>query len=287
MSHDLAYQIITDRIIALLEKGTIPWHQPWNADTGMPKNLITKKEYRGINVFMLGSSGYESPWWLSFPKQVNDKGGTLRKGEKCSYVIFWKHIPVTERDEATGEDRTKRVPMLRYYKVVNAAQCTGLTLPAITPDRTHTPIESCESLIASMPHRPEIRHDDTRAYYRPSTDSVHMPRPERFFNTERYYSTLFHELTHSTGHTDRLNRPTLRDMLRFGDTNYSKEELVAEMGAAFLCGVTGIENRTVDSSAAYIKGWLHALRNDKKLLVHAGAQAQKAADFIRGITFED
>src|SRR5262249_20815053 len=130
--------------------------------------------------------------------------------------------------------------------------------------------------------RPEIRHDEARAYYRPAADIVNMPARGFFPRVEHYYSILFHELTHSTEHASRLDRATLRDLLAFGDTNYSKEELCAEMGAAYLCGVAGIVNETVTNSAAYIAGWLSKLRNDKKLLVQAAAQAQKAADFILG-----
>ncbi len=133
-----------------------------------------------------------------------------------------------------------------------------------------------------MPQRPEIRHGEARAYYRPVADTVNMPARSLFPKAEHYYSVLFHELTHSTGHGSRLDRATLRDLLAFGDTNYSKEELCAEMGAAYLCGVASIANETVNNSAAYIQGWLSKLRNDKKLLVQAAAQAQKAADYILG-----
>jgi antirestriction protein ArdC len=136
--------------------------------------------------------------------------------------------------------------------------------------------------VASVPQRPAIQHEEARAYYRPATDTVSMPARNLFPKAEHYYSILFHELTHSTGHGSRLDRATLRDLLAFGDTNYSKEELCAEMGAAYLCGVAGIVNETVNNSAAYIQGWLSKLRNDKKLLVQAAAQAQKTADFILG-----
>src|SRR5262244_623226 len=142
--------------------------------------------------------------------------------------------------------------------------------------------ETREQIVASMPQRPEIRHEEARAYDRPAADTVNMPARSLFPRVEHYYSILFHELTHSTGHASRLDRATLRDLLAFGDTNYSKEELCAEMGAAYLCGVAGIVNETVTNSAAYIQGWLNKLRNDKKLLVQAAAQAQKAADFILG-----
>jgi antirestriction protein ArdC len=149
---------------------------------------------------------------------------------------------------------------------------------------TEQHLDACEQVIAAMPHRPLIQQGEARAYYRPLTDTVHMPDCLLFPRTAYYYSVLFHELSHSTGHVSRLARTTLKDLLAFGDTNYSKEELVAEMGAAYLCGVTGIVNETVENSAAYIHGWLGKLRNDKKLLIHAAAQAQRAAEYILGQT---
>ena len=283
---DLPYQIVTDRICALLEAGTAPWHQPWQADVGMPRNLVSKKAYRGINVFILGSQHYDSPWWLSF-KQVQEKGGRIRKGERMTYVVFWKLLERTHTAE-DGSSERDTLPILRYYTVVNARQCEGLTLPPLEViEREHTPLEACEALVAGIPTPPAIQHGDAQAYYRPATDSVHMPDPERFETAERYYATLFHELTHATGHPSRLNRPTLKDAQRFGDTSYAKEELVAEMGAAFLCGATGIVNDTIDQSAAYLQGWLKALRNDPRLLVLAAAQAQKAADLLRNLSHEE
>jgi len=138
-----------------------------------------------------------------------------------------------------------------------------------------------------MPQRPTLHYEEPRAYYRPLTDAINMPRPELFDSPEKYYSTLFHEMTHSTGHERRLNRSTLTDLCPFGSTSYSKEELVAEMGAAFLCGVCGIKNRTIDNSAAYIASWLRVLKNDKQMVILAAAQAQRAADFIQGVTYQD
>ena len=291
MARDVAYQIMTDRIIALLEKGTVPWHRPWDPEVGFPRNLVSKKFYRGINVIMLGCQMYNSPWWLSFPKQVNERGGRLRAGEKLTYVVFWTRTQYQQEDEQTGEIETRAGAVLKFYKVVNLRQCEGINPPILDEesraDRVHTPIEACEALIAGIPKAPVIEHGSTQAFYRPSADTVHMPRPERFDSPEAYYSMLFHELTHSTGHPSRLDRPTLKDAVRFGDSNYSKEELVAEMGAAFLCGVCEIANRTVDNSAAYIASWLEQLRNDHKLLVHAAAQAQRAADYLRGITWQE
>jgi len=281
-SVQLAYQIITDRITALLEQGVAPWQKPWNSQSGMPRNLFSQRPYRGINVWMLGAQSYSSPFWATF-NQAKQAGGTVRKGEKSTPIVFWKKY---ERHNDDGEDTAGFV--LKYYNVFNSAQLEGVAVPSLEqPVFEHTPIERCEKLVGNYPNRPTILFGHGQAFYRPSTDSVHMPELSNFEVRERFYSTLFHELTHSTGHKDRLNRPTLVDAVAFGSVRYAKEELVAEMGAAYLCGVCGIENETVNNSAAYLKGWLECLRSDPKMLVQAAAQAQKAVDHILGTTFRE
>jgi len=271
------YEVVTNRIIDQLEKGCVPWQRPWIG--GEAKNLASGKAYRGINPFILASAGYSSPYWVTF-KQAQQRGGMVRKGEKGTPVVFWKW---NEYDDKDNPEKKKKVPMLRYYTVFNAAaQCDGLDVPEVTQQIVDS-IATCDAIVDSMPHAPTIEHAEPRAYYVPASDTVNMPAKNLFSSSEEYYSTLFHELTHSTGHRRRLNRDTLTDLCPFGSTNYSKEELVAEMGAAFLCGVTGIENKTVDNSAAYLASWLRKLRGNSKLLVMAGAQAQKAADYIRNI----
>jgi len=276
------YQKITDRIIQLLEQGDVPWRKPWSGGPAAhPKNLNTGKPYRGINVFMLHAAGYESPWWLTF-KQARGRGGHVRKGEKGWPVVFWKFHEVGSTDD-DGKATTKAIPLLRQYTVFNVDQCDDIEAPAAPGVKTFDfdPIASAEGVVANMPKRPTIGHGENRAYYRPSTDAVNMPKPERFSLPTEYYSTLFHELTHATGHTSRLDRKLDTRLAAFGTADYSREELVAEMGAAFLCGHAGID-QTLDNSAAYIGGWLKRLRNDKRLVVTAAAQAQKAADFILG-----
>ncbi len=280
------YEIITDRITKQLEAGTVPWQKPWIG--GSAQNLVSKKEYRGINPFLLACAGYASPYWVSY-KQAQDLGGTVKKGEKGFPVVFWKWLDKKDPDAQEGEisSRDKRVPMLRYYTVFNAeAQCEGVKTPA-TETRTFVPIHACATVVCGYKNGPTIDHAEPRAYYRPGTDSINMPKPELFRSPEEYYSTIFHEMTHSTGHANRLNRSTLTDMCPFGSTNYSKEELVAEMGAAFLCGHAGIENKTIDNSAAYLASWLKQLRKDPKLVILAAAQAQKASDHILGKTFSE
>jgi antirestriction protein ArdC len=246
---------------------------------GILHNLVTKKPYRGVNVFLTASAGFASPYGLTL-KQANALDGSIRKGEKGTPVVFWKWLESAADDE---EHDAKRIPLRRYYTVFNLEQTTGIDTPREQHKQAFQPIGRREALVTSMPQRPTLHHGEPRAYYRPLVDAINMPRPEVFDSPEEYYSTLFHELTHSTGHARRLNRPTLTDFCPFGSTNYSKEE----MGAAFLCGVCGIENRTVDNSAAYIASWLRVLKNDKQMVILAAAQAQRAADFIQGMTYQD
>ena len=284
------YEAITQRIMEQLERGTIPWQQPWHGTASLPRNLLSQKAYRGINVWLLASAGYSSPYWLTY-RQAQEIGGHVRKGEHGSPVVFWKWLDKREESQ-DGEERdnsTRRVPVARLYAVFNVQQCElpERLQPFLNIDNAlgadaQRQIAACEQIIVSMPLRPAIQHGESRAYYRPATDTINMPARSLFPKAEHYYSVLFHELTHSTGHASRLDRATLRDLLAFGDTNYSREELCAEMGAAYLCGVAGIVNETVNNSAAYIQGWLRKLRNDKKLLVQAAAQAQRAADYSLG-----
>ena len=270
------YQIVTDRIIGLLESGTVPWHTPWKGGNQWPQNFVSRKVYRGINLFLLNAANYASPFWLTF-KQVQSLGGRVKKGEHSFPVVFWKVF------KEEGEDEAKRIPFLRYYSVFNVAQCEGINVPVIPTGETSPafqPIEKCEQVVTAMPKRPAINHQGARACYSPSLDAISMPEARLFESSEEYYSTLFHELTHATGHVSRLNRKEITDPIRFGSDPYSREELVAEMGAAFLCGHCAIESSTVDQSASYIQAWLERLKDDRKLVVQAAAQAQKACDFI-------
>jgi antirestriction protein ArdC len=276
------YDRITDRITALLEQGTVPWHKPWTAKTGFPRNFVSQRPYRGINVFLLHAMSYESPLWLTF-RQASALGGSVKKGEKACPVVFWKQLAVENKQ--SGE--TDKIPMLRYYYVFNASQCDGLKTSTAPVTTTENAISKPEDIVANMPQPPVIKHGMTKAYYSPREDCVGMPARERFERMEDYYSTLFHELVHTTGHEQRLNRTTLAEHNGFGSDPYCKEELIAEMGAAFICGQAEIAKRTIDSSAAYIKGWLEKLQHDKMLIVQAAAQAQKATDFILGRTFQE
>jgi antirestriction protein ArdC len=274
-----SYERITERIVTLLEQGTVPWHKPWKVNTGLPRNLISKKPYRGINVFLLMAMSYESPHWLTF-RQAIQLGGNVKKGEKACPVVFWKKMEI--EDKKSGEPQKK--PLLRLYHVFNAAQCEGLK---DAPEEIPMPVTKPAEIVAKMPQPPVVKHGMAQAFYSPTDDCVGMPEPERFESEASYFAALFHELVHATGHEKRLKRASITERNGYGSDPYCKEELIAELGSAFLCGYADIVDRTIDNSAAYLEGWLKQFQNDRTLIVYAAAQAQKAADFILGRTFAE
>ncbi|MBL0226123.1 MAG: DUF1738 domain-containing protein [Geobacteraceae bacterium] len=275
------YDVINTRILELLEQGTVAWRKPWNAQSNYPKNLISKKPYRGVNVFLLACQQYSSPWFLTY-KQVQDKGGHVLKGSKSTPVIFWKFLD--SKDTEHSEDKNGKIPLLRYYSVFNIEQTEGIPYPpAEETHNTFDPISSAEKIVADLPQKPDIKYGGNRAYYSVSLDYVQLPYQHTFNSPEEYYSTLFHELGHATGHANRLGRKSILEPSYFGSHEYSKEELISECCSAYILGHCGIEQKTLENSAAYIQGWLKALKNDKTLLVHAAAQAQKAADYILNV----
>lgn len=276
------YTIITDRIISLLERGIVPWQRPW-IDGLSPANYSSRRPYRGINQWLLNAiaqdKGYTSVYWITY-KDAAARGGNVRKGEHGTMAILWKLIE--KEDEDTG--KTETVPWLRYYTVFNIQQCDGIPEPPAPEPREFSPIEAAEQIAAGYKNPPTINHSaNGRAFYRRSDDSIHMPDREYFKSEAGYYATLFHEMIHSTGHESRLDR--LVETARFGNEDYSKEELTAELGAAMLSNVAGIDP-TLENSAAYIQSWLTVLKDDKTLIIGASARAQKAADYIQGITYE-
>jgi antirestriction protein ArdC len=273
------FEIVTNLIIQKLEGGVIPWRQPW-INLGPPRNLITQRPYRGINLLLLGSLGYDRNEFLTF-KQVQDLNARVKKGSKANLVVLWHWIDETET--ARKQDvRPRKRPILRYYHVFNVSQCVGIpeNNTMIKP-RENSPIERCESIVANMPNAPNIVHNENEAYYHPAADFINMPAIELFESSKAYYGTLFHELIHSTGHTDRLNRKELMENRKAG--YYSTEELIAEIGSCYLTSFAGVALDELKNSVAYLQGWLEKLRNDKKFIVYASAQAQKATDYILNI----
>ena len=284
------YEVVTRQILEQLEQGVVPWARPWKVDGLAPSNLITRRPYRGINILLLGLRRATSPWWLTF-RQALALGGSVRAGERSAPVIFWRWAERAERagcEHVRGEEirRRERIPVLRYYPVFNLDQTDGIDpakLPAGDADAPAT-VPTAEDILAGFQDAPAIEHlAQPRAFYRPATDTVTMPLRTAFTTPAGYYTTLFHELAHSTGHLTRLARPGFEKnhAAPFGSDTYAREELVAELGAAFLCGEAGIDP-DIPNSAAYIDHWRQKLSRDPRLVVTAAQQAQRAADFILG-----
>lgn len=282
------YEIVTSQIVELLETGVVPWRRPW-ASTGTPRNLVSQKPYRGINYFLLSASKYVSPFWLTY-RQASQLGGYVRKGEESTVVVFWKiedrrgNADDHEADEQPDTEAQRRRWLLRYYRVFNLEQVelpesVRVRLPKVEIHE-HDPIDSAARIIEQMPCRPEIVRQGSQAYYSPITDRVTLPPRELFISPEQEAATAFHELSHSTGHKKRLAREGIMEIAPFGSPLYSREELVAELSAGYLCAEAQVANATIANQAAYIAGWLKALRGDSRLIVQAAAQAQHAADYI-------
>src|ERR1022692_536573 len=274
-------EIITESVLKQLEQGVAPWRKPWA--TSIPRNLISKKPYRGLNVFLLATQGYGSPYWLTF-NQAKQLGAHVRQGEKSTLVSFWKSSEYAKENHDTGETESKTSVLLRYYRVFNVEQCEGLKALHGDEHKPVQPLAECEAIANRMPNPPRIEQH-SQAFYRPSADIVGMPSRSCFESPEGYYSTLFHELTHSTGHKSRLNRFEENSTdHQFGSESYSKEELIAEMGAAMLAGMAGISQATLSNSASYLQSWIKRLKSDSRLIISAASNAQKAADYILGQT---
>ncbi len=271
------YSAITDRIIEALEQGVIPWNKPWSGGGSACISYSTGRPYSLLNHILLGGQTGE---YITF-KQATLAGGHVRKGEKSKYVVFWK--PYEKVDEETGEI-TKHF-YLRYYNVFHLDQVDGISprwAVSVRPASDLKPDAAADAIIQDYTDRSGITLRITqsdRAYYQPSTDTVVVPKLSQYQEQAEFYSTLFHELTHSTGHQSRLNRIT--DTAAFGSHEYSKEELCAELGAAFLLNHCGLETpASFRNSTGYIQGWLKALKNDKRLIVSAAGTAEKAVNLI-------
>ena len=272
------YSIVTNKIIELLEAGTIPWRRPWT-DAGLPMNLITKRHYRGINIHLLNSLGYEQNLFLTW-KQLKTIGGSVRKGETGIIVVFNKIIE--QQIEAEGETKLQKKSLLRYYKVFNISQCTDIPSAFIPQEgpRVIEPIVACEMILENMVDCPPIRYEAHEAYYVPSLDYINMPKMDSFISSLEFYTTLFHEVIHATGHQKRVGRKEVYQNPKFGTEMYSMEELVAEMGSCYLKSHVGIPIEELDNSAAYVANWLQVLKGDKRFIVIASSKAQRAVEYV-------
>ena len=282
------YQMVTDRITAQLEQGNIPWRKPWtgaSVDNGGAINYVSRRPYSLINQLFLGKPGEYLTW-----KQIEELGGKVKKGAKASFVVFFKNISIQDKtliNPENGEPETKTIPLLRYYNVFHLDDVEGIAtkiVPGAAP--AVEPIEAAEKVIADyLSRQPGLRFQNdkpsNRAYYSPAQDMVVVPMLSQYAIPAEYYSTAFHEFTHSTIPASRCDRVSENANAFFGNEDYSREELVAEIGSAMLCNRVGIEaKKAFRNSVAYIRGWLQALKNDNKMIVWAASRAEKAAKFI-------
>lgn len=285
------HQTITDNIVAAIEAGAGEFRMPWHRAAGSlmrPVNIATGARYQGVNVVTLWiaaeSQGYTAPVWGTF-KQWLDKGHPVRKGEKAALGVIYKDLPKTEVDEQTGEETSRHIGMARAFWLFNAAQVDGYAPPvedALVP-ASIDPIDAADALIAASGAR--ITETGDRAFYRPSTDEIYLPERQRFTGSETmspseaFYATGLHELTHWSGAKHRLDRDLSG---RFGDDAYAMEELIAELGSAYLCADLGVTPIARPDHAAYLNTWLKVLKADKRAIFTAASQAQRAASFLSG-----
>lgn len=271
------YEMVTDRIIEQLEKGYIPWQRPWQGFNKGAYNRISNKPYSLLNQMTLQHTGEYATF-----KQWTELGGHIRKGEKAEIVTFWKIQQIEEENE-DGEKIIKQLPLLRYYNVFHISQVEGVEPKNIDLNELQ-PIEEAERIKTEYMKREHIKILEKvtdKAFYSPSLDYIQVPCKEQYQNIEEFYSTLFHEMTHSTGHKNRLDREDVKDCMYFGSENYSKEELCAELGSAFLINKLGIaSSKSFTNSTAYIQSWLRVLKNDKKFIISASSRAEKAVKYI-------
>lgn len=270
------YKEVTDRIIAQMEQGIIPWQKPWQNGTAAAISHATGKRYSLLNQMLLGRAGE----YLTF-NECRKAGGFIRKGEKAHMVVFWKFLD--QKDEETGE--VKQIPFLRYYNVFHIDQCEGVAAKYAQPlPESADADQTAETIICHYCGRFGVKMEHQQgdqAFYQPSSDRIVLPLLKQFAATAEYYSTAFHEMVHSTGHASRLNR--LEKTAFFGSDAYSKEELVAEIGASALVHHVGLETaKSFHNNAAYIQNWLTVLRNDRKFIVSAAGKADKAVSLILG-----
>lgn len=279
------YQMVTDQIIEQMSKGKIPWHQPWVGGSALAISYTTRKAYSFINQMLLGRPGE----WLTWG-QIHNKGGKVKKGAKSAFCVFYQQMVDESKNEETGEIKKKYYRILKWYKVFHIDDTEGIEskIAPVEANPDLHPIEEAEKVIEGYLGREQglkfiNDRESSSAYYSPSRDEVVVPMITQYEIPEEYYSTTFHELTHSTMPEGRCDRKTENEGAHFGNMVYSREELVAEMGAAMLCNRTGIEcEKAFKNSVAYIQSWMKALKNDPKMIVWASSRAEKAAKFILG-----
>ena len=297
MSQNNVYQMVTDRIVAQLEQGLVPWHKPWTGvglEDGGAVNYVSRKPYSMLNQMLLGREGE----YLTF-KQIKERGGSIKKGAKAGVVVFFTTTTYTKREEVQEDGSTETVnvvkehlmPVLKYYNVFHIDDCEGIESKIKVEEDAGpkiSPIESAEKILNGYVEREkylQFRNNipTDRAYYSPTLDLISVPMLSQYEIAEEYYSTTFHEAIHSTMPESRCNRKSEQKLAAFGSEDYSREELVAEIGSAMLCNNVGIDcEKAFKNSVAYIQGWLKKLKDDNRMIVWAASRAEKAARYILG-----
>lgn len=272
------FELVTNKIVALLEQDIVPWRQSWTS-AGIPRNIVTKRPYSGINLLLLNALGFEHNLFMTF-KQAKTLGASVLKGEKSTPVVFteFKEVEV----EKDGEKKMEKKPFLRYYNVFNVHQLKDVPeqFKPSSVGTANTEIHECMSVIEGMPNKPKIEHKKQEAFYLPKVDIINLPRIKSFESSEEYYTVLFHELIHSTGHSSRLNREEVMNNPKFGTDKYSIEALTAELGACYLRSLCGLDINNMSQNASYIKGWLDVFKGDKRFLIKAASRGQQAVNYI-------
>jgi antirestriction protein ArdC len=267
------FDLITERVIEHLNRGTIPWRKQWTG-AGIPRSVWTEKPFRNVNLVLLAMAGFQNNDFLTF-KQINANGGSVKKGEKGSIVTIW------DTGTATGDTATKSTK-LNSYTLFNVSQCDKLPEVMMHASREKEAIVPCELIVKQMPKLPKIQHKAEGPQYDPKHDVLVMPKRKSFLSDEGYYTALFHQLIHSTGHDSRVPRMSLVQMSELGAEIFSKEEMIAEIGTMFLQSIAGI-TYAVPAMPEQLQGWIAALKADKRLLFTAAREAQKAVDFILNV----
>ena len=266
------HEKIANIIIEKLRKGIVPWREKWTS-SWPPRNLISKKPYRGINLLLLSGLKYELPYFLTF-KQVKYLKGSVIKGEKAHFAVSFRKTKSNAQSRVNFE--------LQFYHVFNISQCKGIASKHIPwqINGGFNPITEAKHITSNMPNPPKINFSSHKPCYIPDKDRINMPQINSFKSEEELYATLFHEMIHSTGHCSRLGRKSINRIAAFASNVFTWEELVAELGTAFLCGEAGISNLAGNNSSEYIQGWISRIMNDKTMIVFAANAAQKACDYI-------
>jgi antirestriction protein ArdC len=282
------YEVITEKLLNAIETNNkLTWVKPWDCVSGScPMNGKTKRPYDGINFFLLQLTPFTSNYWFTY-KQIEELGGSVKKSAKATMIVFWK-INSYKQTDKQGNEEEKKVPLLRYYNVFNYEQTEGLKIESdiVIPANNFVKNELCEMFVKNYQQNNQSLKIkiglSSQACYSPAYDQISMPELNQFHSDSEYYSTLFHEMAHSTGHQNRLNRKEVVTTNQFGSCDYGLEELTAELTAAYLCAEIGISNETLErNSIAYLQNWMKAIKADKKMFLIAAGRATKAANFIK------